>query len=91
MNPRTPDISGNITSRRTCRSPARCWASRQARYSFDVKALGPGKAPYFCIFEAEFESEAALMGALASKEGQVVAGDVPNYASGGVTMVHFSV
>ncbi len=65
-------------------------------YSFDVKAmgpgnLGPGNSPYFCIFEAEFESEAALMGALASKEGQAVANDVPNYASGGVTMVHFPV
>jgi hypothetical protein len=56
-----------------------------------LKPLGPGKAPYFCIFEAEFESEAALMGAPASKEGQAVAGDVPNFASGGVTMVHFAV
>ncbi len=31
------------------------------------------------------------MGALKSKEGQAVAGDVPNYASGGVTMMHFAV
>jgi hypothetical protein len=31
------------------------------------------------------------MSARASKEGQAVAGDVPNYASGGVTMVHFAV
>jgi len=60
---------------------------KASRYSFDVKALGPGKAPYFCVFEAEFENEAAL----ASKEGQAVAGDVANYASGGVTMVHFAV
>ena len=30
------------------------------------------------------------MDALASKEGQAVAADVPNYASGGVTMVHFA-
>jgi len=60
-------------------------------YSFDAKSLGPGKAPYFCIFEADFDSEAALMSALGSKEGQAVAGDVPNYASGGVTMVHFPV
>ncbi len=64
---------------------------KAAHYTFDVKPLGPGKAPYFCIFEAEFESEAALMGALGSKEGQAVAADVPNYASGGVTMVHFAV
>ncbi len=63
---------------------------RASRHSFDVKPLGPGKAP-FCIFEAEFENEAALMGALGSKEGKAVAGDVPNYASGGVTMVHFAV
>ena len=64
---------------------------KATRHSFDVKALGPGKAPYFCVFEAEFENEAALMAGLASKEGQAVAGDVPNYASGGVTMVHFAV
>jgi uncharacterized protein (TIGR02118 family) len=63
---------------------------RASRHSFDVKPLGPGKAP-FCIFEAEFENEAALMGALGSKEGKAVAGDVPNYASGGVSMVHFAV
>jgi hypothetical protein len=30
------------------------------------------------------------MAALQSKEGKAVAGDVPNYATGGVTMVHFS-
>ena len=30
------------------------------------------------------------MSALASKEGQAVAGDVSNYASGGVTMLHFA-
>jgi uncharacterized protein (TIGR02118 family) len=64
---------------------------KASRYSFDVKPLGPGKAPCFCIFEAEFENEAALMNGLASKKGQAVAGDVPNYASGGVTMVHFAV
>jgi uncharacterized protein (TIGR02118 family) len=64
---------------------------KAASYSFDVKPLGPGKPPYFCVFEADFESEAALMSALGSKEGQAVAGDVPNYASGGVTMMHFAV
>ena len=63
---------------------------KNPRYSFDVKPLGPGKAP-FCIFEADFDSEAALMSALGSNEGKAVAGDVPNYASGGVTMAHFPV
>ena len=64
---------------------------KASRYSFDVKLLKPGKAPYFCVFEAEFEDEAALMRALGSKEGQAVAGHAPNYASGGVTMLHFAV
>jgi uncharacterized protein (TIGR02118 family) len=63
---------------------------KAARYTFDVKALG-GKAPYFCIFEADFENEASMMAALQSKEGQAVAADVPNYASGGVTMLHYAV
>jgi uncharacterized protein (TIGR02118 family) len=62
----------------------------KSSYSFDVKPLG-GKATYFCVFEVDFESEAAMMSALSSKEGQAVAGDVRNYASGGVTMVHFPV
>ena len=61
---------------------------KAATYSFDVKPLGPGNAP-FCVFEAHFESEAAMMSALGSNEGKAVAGDVPNYASGGVSMVHF--
>ena len=63
---------------------------KASRHSFDVKILGPGKPPYFCIFEGDFDSEAALMDALASQEGQAVAGEVANYASGGVTMVHFA-
>jgi uncharacterized protein (TIGR02118 family) len=63
---------------------------KKATYSFDVKPLG-GKATYFCVFEADFESEAALMSGLGSKEGQAVADDIPNYASGGLTMVHFPV
>jgi uncharacterized protein (TIGR02118 family) len=64
---------------------------KAASYSFDMKPLGSGKAPYFCVFEADFESEAALMSALGSKEGQAVEADVPKYASGGVTMVNFPV
>jgi uncharacterized protein (TIGR02118 family) len=64
---------------------------KSCSYTFDVKPVGPGKAPHFCIFEAEFESEAALMNALKSKEGQTVAADIPNYATGGLTMVHYEV
>ena len=60
------------------------------RYAFDVKALG-GDSPYFCIFEGEFADEAAVNAALASPEGQAVAGDIANYASGGVTLLHYEV
>lgn len=64
---------------------------RAATYSFDVKPLGPGMPTYFCVFSADFDSEAAMMTALASPEGQATAMDIPNYASGGVTMIHFPV
>src|SRR5260370_38531436 len=64
---------------------------KASRYSLDVKPLGPGKAAYFCFFEAEFENEAALMGALGSNEGKAVAGDVPNYASGRATILPYAV
>ena len=64
---------------------------KAASYSFDVKPMGPGNAPCFCVFQADFESEAAMMSGFGSKEGQAVAADVPNYASGGVTMMHFPV
>src|ERR1700733_2713567 len=33
---------------------------RAGNSSFDEKPGGPGKPPYFCVFEADFESEAAL-------------------------------
>jgi uncharacterized protein (TIGR02118 family) len=58
------------------------------RWSFDVKGL-MGESPYFCICELDFESAEALQAALQSPEGQATAGDVPNYATGGVTLVHY--
>lgn len=60
------------------------------RRSFDVEGL-MGESPYFCIRELDFESADALQAALNSPEGQAMAGDVPNYASGGVTLVHYDV
>ena len=64
---------------------------KASRYAFDVKPLGSDEPPYFSVFEAEFESEVAMMSALGSKEGQAVTGIVPKYASGAVTMMHFAV
>jgi uncharacterized protein (TIGR02118 family) len=53
-------------------------------------ALGPGVPP-FCIFQALFADEAAMMAALQSAIGQKVAADVPNYSPDGATLFHFAV
>ncbi len=59
-----------------------------SRYSFAVEGVG-ASSPYFCIFEGEFADMSAFEAALASEAGQKVAADIPNYATGGVTLVHY--
>jgi uncharacterized protein (TIGR02118 family) len=61
---------------------------RRYRYGFDV-AAGEGESPYFCVFEADFDDAAALSAARGSAEGQAVAADVPNYATGGVVVLDY--
>jgi uncharacterized protein (TIGR02118 family) len=68
---------------------ARLPGLKSMRYSLDVQGLG-GEAPYFCIWEAEFESEQAMLAALESQAGRAVAGDVQNYASGGAVVLHYA-
>ena len=60
------------------------------RWSFDVQGL-MGESPYFCVGELDFDSAESVQAALESPEGQVTAADVPNYATGGVTLVHYDV
>lgn len=55
------------------------------------KALGPGDAPYFLIFEADFADEDAMGAALTSPVGAQVAADVPNYCPAGATLMHYAV
>ena len=50
-----------------------------------------GESPYFCVGELDFENASALQAALNTREGQATAGDVPNDASGGVTLVRYDV
>ncbi len=45
------------------------------------------KSPYYLIAELYFDSAEALQAGLQSPEGQAAAGDVQNFATGGVTMV----
>lgn len=60
------------------------------RYSFDVAAT-QGEAPYFAVFEGEFADAAAMAAARASSQGQQVAADVANYATGGAVVIHYPV
>ncbi|MFD6158071.1 EthD family reductase [Nocardia sp. NPDC060256] len=60
------------------------------RYSFDV-AAAKGEAPYFAVFEADFEDAAALAASRASEYGRRAAADVVNYATGGVVVIDYPV
>jgi 4-carboxymuconolactone decarboxylase len=61
-----------------------------SRYSFGAKGMD-GSAAYFCVWEGDFSNEEAMNLALQSKAGQKVVADVPNYATGDVELVNFSV
>jgi uncharacterized protein (TIGR02118 family) len=49
-------------------------------------SLDASPPPYYLLAELGFSSGEALNAALSSPEGQAAAGDVPNFATGGVTM-----
>ena len=61
---------------------------RSMRYSFDL-STPDGPAPYFAVFEAEFDSAEAFGAAVSSPEGQKVLADIPNYATGGLTIMDY--
>ena len=53
------------------------------------KALGSAdgsQAPYYYVAELSFDDPDALQTGMASAEGAAAAGDLANFASGGVTM-----
>ena len=43
--------------------------------------------PYYLIAELTFDSLESLQAGMGSAEGQAAAGDVPNFATGGATMM----
>lgn len=61
------------------------------RYSVDVSDGPEGAAPYFAVFEAEFADTDTFRHAMGSAEGQAVAQDVPNYATGGAVVLDYAV
>ena len=62
------------------------------RYTTQVGSAPDGApAPYFAVFEADFTDVSAFRAAMASPEGQAVAADVPNYATGGAVVIDYAV
>lgn len=49
-------------------------------------SLDASPAPYYLLAELSFASAEALSAGLGSPEGQAAAGDLANFADGGVTM-----
>lgn len=65
---------------------------RSWRYSTNIAPDAQGNpAKYFAIFEAEFSDVDAFRAAMSSPEGQAVAADVPNYATGGAITLDFEI
>ncbi len=46
-----------------------------------------GELPYYRVAELSFESQETLQAAFGSPEGQETVGDLPNFASGGATVL----
>jgi uncharacterized protein (TIGR02118 family) len=56
-----------------------------------VGAADGGDPPYYRVAELSFESQEALQAALSSAEGQETVADIPNFASGGATVLFAAV
>lgn len=58
----------------------RGWTARK------VASTDDSQPPYYLIAELSFDSAEALQAGRGSPEGQATANDLPNFATGGVTM-----
>jgi uncharacterized protein (TIGR02118 family) len=52
-------------------------------------SAGDATSPYYLIATLEFDSLEAIGAGIASPEGQAAVADVPNFATGGVTIVTY--
>ena len=52
---------------------------------------GPAQAGPYLVAELDFDSEQAMGESMASPEGRAAGKDIANFATGGVTFVHFDV
>ena len=62
---------------------------RTLRYSFDLTAP-QGEAPYFAVFEAEWDYAEAMATSLTSPEGQAVAADMAPYVTEGTVLLNYT-
>lgn len=60
---------------------------RNIRYGRVIRAADGGAAPYYLVSDVYFDDEAALEVALASPRMADALADVPNFATGGVTIM----
>jgi len=56
-----------------------------------AQSLDPRQQGPYLVAELDFDSEEAMGASLASPEGRAAGKDVANFATGGVTFVHFDV
>ncbi|MGH3434911.1 MAG: EthD family reductase [Sciscionella sp.] len=50
-------------------------------------SMDGSQPPYYLIAELVFQSNESLLAGLGTPEGKAAAGDVPNFATGGATML----
>jgi uncharacterized protein (TIGR02118 family) len=56
-----------------------------------ARSLDPSQAGPYLVAELDFDSEEAMGASMASPEGRAAGKDIRNFATGGVTFVHFDV
>ena len=62
------------------------------RLSFGhAQSLDPAQPAPYLVAELDFDSEQAMGEAMSSPEGRAAGKDIANFATGGVTFVHFDV
>jgi uncharacterized protein (TIGR02118 family) len=62
------------------------------RFTFGhARSLDPSQDAPYMVAELDFDSEHAMGESMASPEGRTAGKDIANFATGGVTFVHFDV
>jgi uncharacterized protein (TIGR02118 family) len=62
------------------------------RFTFGrARSLDPAQTGPYLVAELDFDSEQAMGESMASPEGRAAGKDISNFATGGVSLVHFDV